>query len=152
VQIANRDGTGIAMAGDDEVDDVDLTDGAGRPITYDQMETWVVAQAVRNALEAFHGGGATDPENPRSGRGFMTDKQMRALNIVIRHTVYEALGMLHALGSKEVSEEDQDRAGQYLWFQLSGVHDYMEPPGSEELEAAYREVTGKEEEPGNLAG
>jgi hypothetical protein len=140
------------MADDDDVDDVDLTDGAGRPITYEQMETWVVAQAVRNELEAFHGGGAADPENPGNDHGFITDRQMRALNIVVRHAVHEALGQLHALGAEDVSEEDRDRAGQYLWFQLSGVCDYMEPPGSEELEAAYREVTGREKEPDNLAG
>jgi hypothetical protein len=75
----------------------------------------------------FHGGGAYDPENPDSGRGFITDKQMRALSIVIRRTVYDAL-----------NRDDDDNY--FAWFQLNTVHDYMEPPGSPELEEAYNEI------------
>jgi hypothetical protein len=114
-----------------------LTDGAGREITVEQFQTWVVAQAVRNALEAFHGGGAFDPDNPDSDEGFISDTQMRALNIVIRRTVHEALGKLSDLGGDKRAED----AGGYCWFQLSSVTGYMEPPGSPELEEAYREVT-----------
>jgi hypothetical protein len=44
----------------------------------EQFLTWVISQAIRNELEMFHGGGAYDPENPDSGEGFITDKQMRA--------------------------------------------------------------------------
>jgi hypothetical protein len=114
-----------------------LTDGAGREITVEQFQTWVVAQAVRNALEGFHGGGAFDPDDPDSGEGFISDAQMRALNIVIRRTVHEAQGKLRDLGGDEGAED----AGGYCWFQLSGVAGYMEPPGSPELEEAYRKVT-----------
>ena len=39
----------------------------------------------------LHGGGATDPEDPARPEGFITNKQMRAMNIVIRYTVHEAL-------------------------------------------------------------
>jgi hypothetical protein len=113
----------------------DLRDGAGRPLTWEQFQAWVVAQAVRNELEAFHGGGAVDPDNPNSGEGFISDRQMRALNIVIRHAVYEALTRLGA------AVGDQD-AWRFIQFQLATVNDYMEPPGSAELEQAYEEVTG----------
>ena len=50
-------------------------------INYEQFRTWVVAQSVRNALEPFHGSRAFDPDNPASGEGFISDDQMRVLNI-----------------------------------------------------------------------
>ncbi len=124
-----------------------LTDGAGREITDDQMETWIIAQAIRNELEIFHGGGAIDPEHPESGRGFITDKQMRALNIVIRRTVHDALRQLRIMGTEDADPEEQQRAGRFCWWQLNGVHDYMEPPGTEELEQAYHGVTGEDTYP-----
>jgi hypothetical protein len=58
---------------------------------------------------------------------------MRALNIVIRRMVYEALSMLDS--------DDQGTAKAYCSFQMSTVNDYMEAPGSPELERAYAEVT-----------
>ncbi len=113
----------------------DLRDGAGRGLTWEQFRAWVVSQTVRNELEAFHGGGGIDPDNPNNGDGFISDRQMRALNIVIRHAVYEALTRLGA------AMGDQD-AWRFIEFQLATVNDYMEPPGSPELKQAYEEVTG----------
>jgi hypothetical protein len=57
---------------------------AGRKPGYEQLRTWVVGQSVRNALQTFHGRWAFDPDNPGSGEGFISDGQMRALNITIR--------------------------------------------------------------------
>jgi hypothetical protein len=110
----------------------------GQPaMTFNQFSTWVISQAVRNNLEAFHGGGAVDPENPDSEEGFITDKQMRALNIVIRHTIHEALCKI---GS------DPDEFVPYVSFQIntSAMGSYMEWPGSPELERAFQEVTGRD--------
>ena len=45
--------------------------------SYEQFRTWVVAQAVRNALQTFHDCWGLDPDNPRSGEGFISDGQMR---------------------------------------------------------------------------
>ena len=113
----------------------DLYDGAGRPISWEQRQAWVITQAIRNQLEAFHGGGAVDPDSPGSGEGFISDNQMRALNIVIRRAVHDALTYLGA------PVEDRD-AGRFIEFQLATVRDYMEPPGSPDLELAYDQVTG----------
>jgi hypothetical protein len=63
----------------------------GRKPGYEQFRTWVVGQSVRNALQTFHGRWAFDPDNPGSGEGFISDGQMRALNITIRRAVHEAL-------------------------------------------------------------
>ncbi len=60
---------------------------------------------------------------------------MRALNIVIRHAVYEALTRLGAA----VGNQD---AWRFIQFQLATVNEYMERPGSAELKQAYEEVTG----------
>ena len=68
-----------------------LIERADRKLTYEQFRTWVVAQSVRNALQTFHGRWAFDPDNPGSGEGFISDGQMRALNITIRRAVHEAL-------------------------------------------------------------
>lgn len=116
-----------------------LIDGAGREITTDQYMAWVICQAIRNRLEMFHGGEALDPENPDAEEGFITDKQMRALNIVIRYTVYEALD---AVGMREDGKLSQQAAAQYCLWQLRTVNPYMEPPGSPELRRAYVEVSG----------
>ena len=39
----------------------------GEKISHEQLRAWVVAQAVRNALQTFHGCWGLDPDNPRSG-------------------------------------------------------------------------------------
>lgn len=111
---------------------------------YEQIRTWVVAQSVRNALQAFHGFWAFDPDDPGSGAGFISDGQMRVLNITIRRAVHEALGQVDLARDavtrrpgREPSAEQQ-AALDFCDFQLSTVHDYMEPPGSPELEGAYR--------------
>jgi hypothetical protein len=113
-------------------------------VGYEQIRTWVVAQSVRNALQAFHGFWAFDPDDPGSGAGFISDGQMRVLNITIRRAVHEALGQVDlacdAVGQRhgrELSPHEQ-AALEFCDFQLSTVHDYMEPPGSPELEQAYR--------------
>jgi hypothetical protein len=111
--------------------------------SYEQLRTWIVAQAVRNALQAFHGCWAFDPDNPGSGEGFISDGQMRALNITIRRAVHEALG--HADVARNVAAQPrhgnlaprEQEALDFCEFQLETVHDYMEPPGSPELEDAY---------------
>jgi hypothetical protein len=117
--------------------------GADRTFTYEQFRTWVVAQSVRNALETFHGSWAFDPDNPGSGEGFISDDQMRVLNIAIRRAVHEALDQvdlacnavkrLHRLGLFT----GEQAALEYCEFQLRTIRDYMEPPGSPELEEAY---------------
>ena len=61
-----------------------LIERADHKLTFEHFRTWVVAQSVRNALETFHGGWAFDPDNPGSGEGFISDGQMRVLNIAIR--------------------------------------------------------------------
>ena len=37
---------------------------------YERFRTWVVAQAIRNALQAFHGDSAFDPDDPGSRADF----------------------------------------------------------------------------------
>jgi hypothetical protein len=112
--------------------------------SYEQLRTWIVAQAVRNALQAFHGCWAFDPDNPCSGEGFISDEQMRALNITIRRAVHEALA--HADLARNVASQPSGRklppreqeALDFCAFQLGTVRDYMEPPGSPELDEAYK--------------
>ena len=121
-----------------------LIEGADRKFTYEQFRTWVVAQSVRNALETFHGGWAFDPDNPGSGEGFISDGQMRVLNITIRRAVHEALGQVdtacnaaqHSRHRGLYAEERQ--ALDFCEFQLRTIRDYMEPPGSPELEKAHQ--------------
>jgi hypothetical protein len=121
-----------------------LIESAEDETSYGQFRTWVVAQAVRNALQTFHGGWAFDPDNPGSGEGFISDGQMRVLNITIRRAVHEALG--HADVARDVATQPRHRklcarereALEFCEFQLGTVHDYMEPPGSPELEEAYQ--------------
>jgi len=110
----------------------------------EQFRTWVVAQAVRNALETFHGDWAFDPDHPGSGEGFISDNQMRALNITIRRAAHEALGQVdiacHAMTQSRFRElcYEEREALDFCEFQLRTVGGYMEPPGSPELEDAYR--------------
>jgi hypothetical protein len=111
--------------------------------SYEQLRTWVVAQAVRNALQTFHGCPAFDPDDPASGKGFISDRQMRALNITIRRAVHDALA--HVDTARNVATQPhgcklharQHEALDFCEFQLGTVPDYMEPPGSPELEEAY---------------
>jgi hypothetical protein len=126
-----------------------LIEHADDEISYGQFRTWVVAQAVRNALQTFHGCWAFDPDNPGSGEGFISDGQMRALNITIRRAVHEALG--HADIARDVAAQPRRRtlcaaeqeALEFCEFQLGTVHDYMEPPGSPELDEAYQRYVGE---------
>jgi hypothetical protein len=117
---------------------------ANRKLSYEQFRTWVVAQSVRNALETFHGGWAFDPDHPDSGEGFISDNQMRVLNITIRRAVHEALGQVDMtcnaakyLRRRGLYAEEQ-AALDFCEFQLSTVREYMELPGSPELEEAHR--------------
>ena len=119
---------------------IERTDGK---FTDEQFRTWVVAQSVRNALETFHGGWAFDPDNPGGGEGFISDDQMRVLNITIRRAVHEALGQVDLACSagqrshrRELCTQEQ-AALEFCEFQLRTIRDYMEPPGSPELEKAY---------------
>ena len=123
-----------------ENDDNPLIKGPdGREWTWEQFQSWVISLSVRNALEMFHGGGAMDPETFDSGRGFITDRQMKALNIVIRHTVSSMI--------KKLSNASEN--GEELYWTLTYVNDYMEPPGSAELERAYEDTKeGRFDPPG----
>ncbi len=121
-----------------------LVEHAGRKLTYEQFRAWVVAQSVRNALQTFHGGWAFDPDNPGSGEGFISDGQMRALNITIRRTVHEALGQTDIARNVVTQPPRRElRAAEraaldFCQFQLGTVRHYMEPPGSPQLEEAYK--------------
>ena len=121
-----------------------LIERAGRELNYEQFRTWVVAQSVRNALQTFHGGWAFDPDNPGSGEGFISDGQMRALNITVRRAVHEALRQVDKARNvaaqpcrRELYPVEQE-ALDFCEFQLGTIRDYMEPPGSPELEEAYK--------------
>jgi len=121
-----------------------LTDIADGTTSFEQFRTWVVTQSVRNALETFHGRWGFDPDNPRrSVDGFISDAQMRALNITIRRAVHEALAQadiardaVRQLPRRELRPEELEALG-FCEFQLGTIRDYMEPPGSPELEEAY---------------
>jgi hypothetical protein len=125
---------------------IDCADGKN---DYERFRTWVVAQAIRNALQAFHGGWAFDPDNPGSGAGFISDGQMRALNITIRRAVHEALDQVDIARDAERRPEgrpsppEEIAALDFCAFQLGTVRDYMEPPGSAELEEAYQRYVGE---------
>lgn len=113
-------------------------------ISYEQLRTWVVAQAVRNALQTFHSCPAFDPDDPASGEGFISDEQMRALNITIRRAAHDALAHLDIARNAATQPHGhklnarQHEALDFCEFQLGTVRDYMEPPGSPELEEAYK--------------
>jgi hypothetical protein len=117
---------------------------ADEKISYEQLRTWVVAQAVHNVLQTFHGYPAFDPDDPAGREGFISDGQMRALDITIRRTVHEALAQVEL--ARNVAAQPRGRklhakeqeALDFCEFQLGTVHDYMEPPGSPELEEAYK--------------
>ena len=121
-----------------------LLNRADEKLSYEHLRTWVVAQAVRNALQTFHGCPAFDPDDPASGEGFISEGQMRALNITIRRAVHEALA--HVDTARNVATQPhgrklharQQEALDFCQFQLGTVRDYMEPPGSPELDEAYK--------------
>jgi hypothetical protein len=99
---------------------------ADETISYEQLRTWVVAQAVRNALQTFHGCPAFDPDDPDSGAGFISDGQID----IARNVATQPQGRkLHAR---------QQEALDFCEFQLGTARSYMEPPGSPELEEAYQ--------------
>ena len=117
---------------------------ARRKLDYEQLRTWVVGQSVRNALQTFHGCCAFDPDNPGSGEGFISDTQMRALHITVRRAVHEALAQVdkarNVAAQPDGREPDpaEQEALDFCEFQLETIRDYMEPPGSPELERAYK--------------
>jgi hypothetical protein len=121
-----------------------LVEYADGQINYEQFRTWVVAQSVRHALQTFHGGWAFDPDNPGGGEGFISDDQMRALNVTIRRAVHEALS--HVETARDAVKQSHRRelcaeeltALDFCEFLLGTVRGYMEPPDSPELEEAYR--------------
>lgn len=122
-------------------DDDDLITGPdGREWTWEQVQSWVIALSIRNALEMFHGGGAMDPDEPGREEGFISDRQMKALNIVIRRTVSKAVARL--------SHPTDDNLKSLFWT-LRYIHGYMEPPGSDELERAFDNIQhGRFDPPG----
>ena len=69
---------------------------------------------------------------------------MRALNITIRRAVHDALAHVDIAGNVATQPHGrklharQHEALDFCEFQLGTVHDYMEPPGSPELEEAYK--------------
>ena len=120
-----------------------LIERADHKLTFEHFRTWVVAQSVRNALQTFHGRWGFDPDNPGSGEGFISDGQMRALNITVRRAVHEALAQVDKARNvaaqpdgRELYPAEQE-ALDFCEFQLETIRDYMEPPGSPELEEAY---------------
>jgi hypothetical protein len=87
---------------------------------------------------------AFDPDKPGSGADFISDGQMRVLNITIRRAVHEALDQVDVAcevvrrpGSRSPHPEEI-AALDFCAFQLGTVRDYMEAPGSAELEEAYQ--------------
>ena len=98
-------------------------------ISYEQLRTWVVAQAVRNVLQTFHGCPAVDPDDPASGEGFISDRQMRALNIAIRRTVHDALARVDIARNVAIQPHGhklharQQEALDFCEFQLGTVQD-----------------------------
>lgn len=122
---------------------------ADENLTYEQLRTWVVAQAVRHALQPFHGCSAFDPDDIDGGEGFISDGQMRVLNITIRRAVHEALAHLDIARNAAMQpyghklHARQQAALDFCEFQLGTVREYMEPPGSPELEKAYKRYTSR---------
>ncbi len=103
-----------------EDDNNSLIEGPdGREWSWEQFQSWVISLSIRNALEMFHGGGAMDPENPDSEEGFITDRQMKALNIVIRHTVSEMVKKLSNPAKTEKNSTGRLRMSTSIWSHLA---------------------------------
>ena len=122
----------------------DLIECGDDKTSHEQFRTWVVAQAIRNALQTFHGCWGLDPDNPASGEGFISDGQMRVLNITIRRAVHEALsqvdaacGVVRHRRRRKLGPGERE-ALDFCEFQLGTIRDYMEPPGSAGLKEAYQ--------------
>src|SRR6266700_8004 len=93
--------------------------GAGRKISWDQVETWVVSQAIRRIVH----------------------EALREMRAAVRTSRASHRRQLYP-------EEEQEmlRAMRYCSFQLATVIEYMEPPGTPELDQAYeRYVIGTEQ-------
>ena len=116
---------------------------ADEKLSYEQFRTWVVAQAIRNELQTFHGCWAFDPDDPGREAGFISDAQMRVLNITIRRAVHEALSQVDAARGvarhrrRRKPRPTEQEALDFCAFQLGTIREYMERPGSPELEEAY---------------
>jgi hypothetical protein len=110
-----------------------------RALRSPEVQTIVIAQAIRDALEAFHGGGMGEDG---TRHGFLSDEHMKRLNICIRQTVHETLVEL------EAARAGDDKALAVVNFQCMTFPDYAEPPGSDALAAAFQEfVAGYQGEP-----
>jgi hypothetical protein len=96
------------------------------------VQATVISQAIRNELEAFHGGLGDDEQGNRR-EGFITDEQMWLLNIVIRRSVYQSL----------VTIADARKGGEkgleYCSFELGTFGGY-ERPGTEALTVACEQA------------
>ncbi len=74
---------------------------------------------------------------------------MRALNITIRRAIHEALGHLDTARSAAQQSHhrklraEEEAALDFCDFQLGTVRDYMELPGSPELEKAYKDYVSE---------
>ena len=83
-----------------------------------------------------HGCPAFGPDEPASGKGFISQGQTRALNITIRRAAQPALA--HMDTARNVATQPhgrnlhvrQQEALDFCQFQLSTVRDYTELPGS----------------------
>jgi hypothetical protein len=145
-QLDRRDGTDPGPSPSNLLNEQRTLRGPdGREWSWNQVVTWLISLTIRNELEMFHGGGAMDPENPEADEGFITDRQMKAMNFVIRHTVYEVLSRLSDPNGV-VSDSDITNA-QVLDFTLRYINEYMEPPGSPELEAAFEKIKNGQFDP-----
>jgi hypothetical protein len=133
---------------EDDEDDSNIQGPDGREWTFNQFATWVISLTIRNTLEMFHGGGAMDPEHPnrKKPRGFITDRQMKAMNIVIRYKVYEVLSAI-SNPDRVIDEKLGFTNGQSLGFTMHYINDYMERPGSPELEEAYQRIKNGQFDP-----
>jgi len=111
-------------------------------ISHERLPIWVVEQALHNALQAFQGCPAFDPDDPASGEGLISDGQMCALNITIRRAVHDALahmGIARNVATQAHGRKLHTRQQEALSFcEFMTVHDYVEPPGSPELQEANK--------------
>jgi hypothetical protein len=143
-----EDTTGEYDESDNDEDSI-FTGLDGREWTWEQWQTWIISLSIRNELEMFHGGGAMDPENPKpedESEGFITDRQMKAMNIVIRHKVYE---IFNAMANPDIVLDERLGVtnGSMLSFTLNYINEYMEPPGTPELEEAYQRIKNGQFDP-----
>jgi hypothetical protein len=92
--------------------------------------------------------GHRTPETSNTEEGFITDRQMKALSIVIRHAVYDAVSRLYNPGHlNTISENYSVTNAEWLGVTMNFINSYMEPPGSPELEAAYQRIKSGEFDP-----